>query len=314
MYSRVNYTLIGIFVILFTTAIISFAFWLGDRGADEDYRKYLLQMRESVTGLSKDSGIKMKGVDIGVVESININPKNIEEVDIVVKIKKSIPIKSDMSAIIKMYGLTGLSYIDISGGTNASPLLYSKDGEMPIIKSGLSLFSKLGTNLEDLSQKLVTILDRGEKVLSAKNIDNFSKSLESFNRVLTRALDVESQGIDTLKEAEDALREIKVSVKRISDDFHTMSGSIESLSGDFHKEIMPSMDRFREMSVSVEKMVQTFERSVVRGDYNMQKIMKPMMIDIRELSIQMEEMALELEQSPNDIFFKSTKIPRGPGE
>jgi len=314
MYSRVNYTLIGVFVIVFITATISFAFWLGNRGMKDDYTLYLLKMKESVTGLSKDSGIKMKGVDIGVVKSISINPKNIEEVDIVIKIKKIIPIKEDMVGIVKMYGLTGLSYIDISGGTNKSSILTSKDNSLPIIKSGVSLISKLGTNLEDLSIKFVNILDRGQEVLSVKNIDNFTKILDNLQKVLDKVIILEDQSIKSLKGADDTLAQIKVSTKIISDDFHLMSSNIDVLSQDLHNKITPSINKFTDMTISIDKMVTTFERSVIRGDYNMQKIMQPMMIDIRELSVQIEEMAQEFEQSPNDIFFKSSIPRKGPGE
>ena len=84
MYSKINYTLIGLFVFSFTIALIFTAFWLGNRGDQDSYKKYLLRMSESVIGLSKDSGIKMKGVNIGLVDKISINPSNIEEVDILI--------------------------------------------------------------------------------------------------------------------------------------------------------------------------------------------------------------------------------------
>lgn len=314
MYSKVNYTLIGAFVVLFVVAIISFAFWLGNRGVEDNYTLYLLRVKESVTGLSKDSGIKMKGVDIGIVKSISINPENIEEVDIIVKIQNNIPIKEDMFGIIKMYGLTGLSYIDISGGTNSSALLTAKNGSLPIIKSGVSLLSKLGNNLDEVMIKLVTLLDKSQDLLSAKNIENFSKSLDNFQKLLEKTLVLESQAIKTLKEGEDTLVVTKKSIKEFTKDFHIVSSNINLATKDIYKEIMPSINSFTNMSKSLDKMVITFEKSIIRGDYNMQRIIKPIMIDLQELSIQIEQMATEFEDSPNDILFKSTKPQKGPGE
>jgi len=314
MYSKVNYTLIGAFVVLFVVAIISFAFWLGNRGVEDNYTLYLLRVKESVTGLSKDSGIKMKGVDIGIVKSISINPDNIEEVDIIVKIKNNIPIKEDMFGIIKMYGLTGLSYIDISGGTNSSSLLIAKNGSLPIIKSGVSLLSKLGNNLDEVMIKLVTLLDKSQSLLSDKNIENFSKSLYNFQKLLEKTLVLESQAIKTLKEGEDTLVVIKKSIKEFSKDFHIVSSNINLATRDIYKEIIPSINSFTKMSRSLDKMVITFEKSVIRGDYNMQRIMKPIIIDLQELSIQIEQIATEFEESPSDILFKSTKPQKGPGE
>jgi len=311
MYSKVNYTLIGLFVLLFVSALIAFAFWLGNKGVQDNYSLYLLRMKESVTGLSKDSGVKMKGVDIGSISTITINPQNIEEVDIVLKIKNGIPIKEDMVGVIKMYGLTGLSYIEIEGGTNASKLLVAqKSQSLPQIQSGISLLSKLENKLDTLSTKFITTLERGEKLLSDKNLQSFENILVNIDKVSDKALQLEEQSITTLSQSEEAIKEFRVTMKRVSEEFHTLSSNISS---NLH-DLEPTISAVKKMSKSVDKMIITFEKSVNRGDYNMQKIMTPMMIDIRELSTQIEEVVLQLDQSPNDILFKSTKPRRGPGE
>jgi len=49
MYSKVNYTLIGIFVMLFTAGVVFFAFWLGNHSLKDQYDYYLLPMKESVS-------------------------------------------------------------------------------------------------------------------------------------------------------------------------------------------------------------------------------------------------------------------------
>ncbi len=307
MYSRVNYTAIGLFMVLFIVALISFAFWLGNKGIQENYNLYLLRMRESVTGLSKDSGIKMKGVDIGSIKSITINPKNIEEVDIVLKIKKGIPIKEDMLGIIKMYGLTGLSYIEIEGGTNASALLTSEDNSsLPQIKSGVSLMGKLQNNLGDISTELIELLKSSRVLLSKDNLEKFSSILSNIDKVSSKAIKLEDKGITTLSELDKGIVEFRASMSILTKEFGDISSSFS--------DIEPTIKAFKKMSKSIDHMVVAFEQSVDRGDYNMQKIMTPMMIDIRELSTQMEEMTSQLEQSPNDILFKSTKPRRGPGE
>ncbi|MBL0721520.1 MAG: MCE family protein, partial [Sulfurovum sp.] len=271
-------------------------------------------VKESVTGLSKDSGIKMKGVDIGIIKSISINPKNIEEIDIILKIKKSIPIKEDMFGIINMYGLTGLSYIDISGGTNSSALLISNGDSLPIIKSGISLLSKLSNNLDEVMIKFVLLLDSTHKILSNNNIENFNQSLENVKKLSDKTLILESQAIKRLEEGKSTLIIAKKSIKEFTEDFHKVSSSINLATKEIHKEIIPSIHSFTKMSRSLDKMVIIFEKSIMRGDYNMQKIVEPIVIDLRELSIQIEQMATDFEESPSDILFKSNRPRKGPGE
>ncbi len=132
MYSKVNYMLVGIFVLLFGVSMVLFAFWLANYGLKEDFSIYKLKMKESITGLSKDSSVKLRGVDIGKVSKIRINPENIEEIEIFLKIDKGVPIKEDMIASTEMFGLTGLLSINIEGGTNEAKLLEPTKDYIPI--------------------------------------------------------------------------------------------------------------------------------------------------------------------------------------
>jgi phospholipid/cholesterol/gamma-HCH transport system substrate-binding protein len=307
MYSKVNYTLIGIFVMLLTAGMIFFAFWLGNSGFKDEYDLYLLRMKESVSGLSKDSSVKLKGVDIGTVSDIRVNPKNIEEIDIILKIKKGIPIKEDMRATISMFGLTGLSFVEIEGGSNESSTLQPSEGKMPVIKAGASVLNRLETNLGTLSDKMVAVLERGEKVLSDENLQNFSALLDHSNQIAARGTGVEEKLMSTLDEAEGALREFRVS-------FAELSKHYDALAVDLHKDIKPTVKKLDKMIVSTEKLVEKIFQTVNRGDYNMQKIMQPTMNDIRELSAQIDALTRQLRHSPSDILYKSATPRRGPGE
>ena len=307
MYSKVNYTVIGIFVMLLTAGTIFFAFWLGNTGFEDEYDLYLLRMNESVSGLSKDSDVKLKGVDIGTVSDIRVNPDNIEEVDIILKIKKGIPIKEDMRGTISMFGLTGLSYVEIEGGSNEAKTLKPSAEKMPIIKAGASVLGRLESNLGLLSDKLVAVLDRGEKVLSDENLKNFSLLLDHVNQVAARGTGLEEKLTDTLDEAEITLKEFRAS-------FAQLSRHYDELAVDLHKDIKPSIRKLDKMIGSTENLIAKIFQTVNRGDYNMQKIMQPTMNDIRELSAQVDALTRQLRHSPSDLLYKSSTPRRGPGE
>jgi phospholipid/cholesterol/gamma-HCH transport system substrate-binding protein len=212
-----------------------------------------------------------------------------------------------MQGVIKMYGLTGLSYVEIEGGTNGARRLEPSHDKLPVIKAGESLMFKLENNLEVLSDKLVTVLEKGEKLLSDDNLENFGKILANIDKIAAKGTDVEDKAIAAMNEAESALKEFRVSFKKLSTKF-------DLLAGDLHDGLVPSINRFKEMADSVESVAKTIEASVNRGDYNMQKIMKPTLIDIRSLSEQMDALTDQLRESPNDLIFKSTTPRKGPGE
>ena len=74
MESKINYIIVGAFVVLFSIGIAAFVFWLEKYGAEEDYKYYKTFMSESVSGLSREASVKYRGVDVGIVETIQINP------------------------------------------------------------------------------------------------------------------------------------------------------------------------------------------------------------------------------------------------
>jgi len=307
MYSKVNYTVIGLFVMLFTAGIVFFAFWLGNTGFKDEYNLYMLHMKESVSGLSKDSDVKLKGVDVGTVSDIRVNPKDIEEVDITLKIKKGIPIKEDMRGTISMFGLTGLSYVEIEGGSNGARTLQPAEGTIPVIRSGTSLLGRVEKNFDTLSEKMTVILERGEMLLSEENLKNFSALLDHANQVAAKGTEVEDKVVSALDEAEITLKEFRASLDKLTKDFAT-------LADDLHQNIKPSLENFDKMSQSIDNLALKIDKTVSRGDYNMQKIMQPTMNDIRELSVQVNALTRQLRQSPSDILYKSSSPRRGPGE
>ena len=135
MYSRVNYTIVGIFVLLFGAGVVLFGFWLAKYGLHESYDTYKIEMKESVSGLSKDSSVKLHGVDVGHVSQIEINPKHVDTIDIYIQIKKGVVIKEDMFATTEMIGVTGLLSIEIHGGTDTAKTLHPTDDYVPVIVS-----------------------------------------------------------------------------------------------------------------------------------------------------------------------------------
>ena len=307
MYSKVNYTVIGIFVMLLTIGVTFFIFWLANTGFEDEFDYYMLRMNESVSGLSKDSDVKLKGVDVGTVSSIRVNPRNIEEIDIVLKIKKGIPIKEDMRGTISMFGLTGLSYVEIEGGSNEAKTLQPADDKMPVIKSAPSVLGKLEKNLDTLSDKLVAVLERGERLLSDENLKNFGALLDNANQIAGKGTEVEEKLVATLAEVDQTLKEFRESFSGLSEHYDT-------LAVDLHKEIKPSIQKIDKMVVSINSLTDQIFKTVDRGDYNMQKIMQPTMNDIRELSVQVDALTRQLRQSPSDILYKSSTPRRGPGE
>ncbi len=328
MESRSNYAIVGIFVLLFSAGVVLFAFWLGKYGFNDKYDYYKVYTTESVSGLSVDASVKYRGVDVGSVDKISINPKNTKEIMILLKVKKGTPVTKGMLAELKYFGLTGLAYIELTGGKAGAPLLKSKNGEIPVLKTKPSIYSRLNATLNDITSKTFTTLDRVNKLLNDKNIANISQTIENTKEVT-----------GALKDSKENIKEAIANFVKIEKNINTLSSSLQNTS----KKISSSSDAFKDMSNSIKevakqkldqlvlsinsvstqanKLIKDILDSVNEGDYNLKKISASTITQInqsiRELKLllkQSKETVEELKNSPSDLLYKKQAPNLGPGE
>jgi len=317
MYSKINYTIVGIFVLLLTAGMIWFAFWLAKFGLQKEFDYYKVQMTESVSGLSKDSTVKLHGVDIGSISAISINPKDIEKVEIVLKINKGTPIKEDMVVFTEMYGITGISYIQIDGGTNEAKTMEPTEDYMPVISTAPSWLNKTTKGLGNLTDRITLLVDKSQKLLSEKNIETLGKVFENTEKITVKAEEMEQKAINSLEEVDITLREFRASMDKINKNFTEATADFKQMQKDFSdikKVTIPTIDTLMETSTSFNRVAIKVEKSLDRGDYNLKKIFEPVLVEIEVLSQQINDLAQQLEQSPNDLLFKGRTPRRGPGE
>ena len=310
MYSKVNYAIVGLFVLLFGAGLVWFAFWLAKYGMKSEFKTYKLLMKESVSGLSKDSVVRLHGVDVGRVSEIRIDPNNIERIEVILKIKSDIPIKKDMVAHTQMLGVTGLLSIEIDGGTNNAEILKSTDDNIPVIKTDASWFSKTKNGLGNLSQNLMELTQKMQILLSKKNLTSVDKILQNTEKFTAKISNVEEKILATLDDVNITLSEYRAGMANIDNSF-------EKGVNDFHaiKEVsIPVLTQLMKTTKNFNRTTLKIERSIMRGDYNFKKILEPTLLEINILSEQINSLSKELNQSPSDLLFKSRKHRRGPGE
>jgi len=303
MYSRVNYTIVGIFVLLFGAGMVGFTFWLAKYGIQSEYHTYKLYMKESVSGLSKDSTVRLHGVDVGRVSDIRIDPENIERIEIFLKIRSDVPIKKDMVAHTEMLGITGLLAIDISGGSNEAGLLKAQGDDIPVIPTVPSWFSKTTKGIGTLAEELSDLLDRGEKILNDKNIEAFGHILENMEAFSAKA-------VYTLDDFNDSMQSYRKSIEKLSENVHTISGDFTRITD----QTVPTLKSVQKATANFNRLVLEAKKSLKRGDYNIKETFQPMLVDISILTEELTDLTRELQQNPGSMLFKSRKRRKGPGE
>ena len=318
MESKVDYTLTGLFILLLSSAIFAFAFWLGKyNDGDYAYLRYKVYLTESVAGLAPEASVKFHGVDMGKVETIRINPNSSEEVELVLKMKKETPIKIDSFATLRFYGITGLAYIEIEGGKKESPLLETSDKHMATIPTSPSLIKRLDESLSTVASKLSRSLDRADLLFSDANIHNVSQSLENL-RSLTNKIDsyqeqiklLLAQGIEVENNASRTLQSIN----------NTAQGTKQATEV-LQKKFTATLQSMEATSNQSHALINKITAKVDRGDYDLQGIAAPTLNELNDLIMQSKTLTNEMEatlqtlrHSPSDLLFKQSKPKPGPGE
>jgi phospholipid/cholesterol/gamma-HCH transport system substrate-binding protein len=165
MDDKVNYTLVGAFVLVLGIALVAGVLWLaaglGGQRAMDGYQAFI---QESVAGLNVDAPVKYMGVDVGKVSRIEIDPQHSQQVRLRFLIERGTPIKQDSLAVLKTQGLTGIAYVELSGGSAGSPPLRALvEGDLPTIPFKMSLTARL----ENVLTNLMANVDRVSNNLNA---------------------------------------------------------------------------------------------------------------------------------------------------
>lgn len=114
-------TTVGIFVFLGFALIVFMSINLGDMRVFSDSHYPLTARFNDVSGLRINAPVEMMGVQVGYVENISLDAKNMKAV-VVLKLKNEIKLTDDAIASVKTSGLIGDKYIKITPGGVGDPL------------------------------------------------------------------------------------------------------------------------------------------------------------------------------------------------
>ena len=162
-----HYFLEGLFIIGLSVAAAVFFLWLANPGHRDDVI-YRIHFAESVSGLALGDPVKFRGVDVGKVKTMGIDPADPRRVQVDVRLRKEAPVKTDTKATLKLKGITGVVFIELNGGTpNAQSLVAATpEGQIPEIASEKSGLASVIDQLPKVIEKFSAIEDQTKKVVT----------------------------------------------------------------------------------------------------------------------------------------------------
>ena len=307
MNTKFNYAIIGLFIIVLFAGLLSIFIWLSAFWDRQPYETYATHIDEAVSGLSTQNSVKFNGVNVGYVSHISLNPKDPQQVLVLMKIKKGTPITTSTVATLNTIGVTGVTYIELSLKNNQGQPLLKKPGEKyPIVRSEASLLDQLGTTLHEVTVGMRDLSASVHRILSSQNQQSFQESLVNIAK-FTQVLAKNSKEIDsTLKSTQVSMKNISIARKNFPHITQELQKTLKSV----------------QLSANQLSHASTRISSTMRSGQNMMQNISQQMVpsatetlnNLESLSANLQSLTRELQRNPSMIVRGKVPSPAGPGE
>ncbi len=229
METRTNHFLVGAFVLLLVAGLGAFIIWAVKADVDAEHTNYHVYFAGSVSGLSKVSEVRYRGVPIGTVTDIRIDPENVERVRVTLDVSGDTAIKEDSIASIEMQGITGIAIVQISGGRQSSPALQAQPGEVyPVIQSKRSSLEKLFSDTPELINRILTLVETVTRIFDDQNIEAIGGTLANAEKI-TASLAGSMAKLDAfLVDASGTAQELRATAKELRGDLAHLTANADA--------------------------------------------------------------------------------------
>jgi phospholipid/cholesterol/gamma-HCH transport system substrate-binding protein len=281
--------------------------WLGRDITVQSQTRYSVYFTESVSGLYLNAPVKYHGVVVGRVDQMALAEGDPQRVHVVLAVNEGTPIKTDTRAKLDPQGVTGVVYIELTGGTKEAPMLTRREGApYPVIESTPSLFSRLDETLTDSLQTLNALAAQIGNLLNSDNqrnvqdilanLSTFSSMLAANSQRLENTLASTEQLMLASTRAAASLPETLGKVRQTLDRWDALAGQLETAGG------------------KLEEMAVAGQRGLTNFDHRTLPEINALIGDLRALTDDLSNFAQDLQDNPRMLLFGSPKAAPGPGE
>ena len=177
MENRAHALAAGLFTLVLIAALVAAGLWF--RRDDIRFSEYLVTTTSSVTGLKIEAPVRYRGVDVGRVESIRLEPGGSGRVRILVGVNDDTPVTRGTYAQLGYQGVTGLAFVSLDDDGSSSEPLKAQGGEPPRIELRPSIFDSgmdLVATAKELSVRMSELLNEENRKLLTRTLAGFDQA------------------------------------------------------------------------------------------------------------------------------------------
>lgn len=315
--TKAEKTRLGAFLLVTISALVLFSLWLVMERFVKETRIYHTEFSESVDGLVVGAEVRMSGVKVGRITSLNVHPTQVGVAVVYFEVGSDVPVKTDMTAVLSGgLNITGLKTVALSGGSDSAAVL--ENGSL--IPSGSSQVQRITGQAEAIVRKVEEGVNRMIQLLDQKNQDKAMQLVESANsaaaaaaKLMTeegpkfgklagsseRSMRELTQFLKTANKIIVDLEKQKVASKigGILEDTKSISQTLKAETQDL---------KLKESIQSFNKLVASLNRTLVRSQDNIDRGMK----SFKETAENMEDFSRQIKENPSLLLRTEEKSER----
>ena len=306
METKASHLWVGAFTLAAVIAGLLFMLWASKSMSEASWNEFEVVFTGAVTGLSEGGAVRFNGIPVGTVRQLSIDPKDPSRVVAQIRVARETPVKTDTTAQLRLSGMTGITFILLTGGAVDSPPLTQRGpGGLPRIVADTSALEALVAASEGIAAKTNTAVERVLEFLSednARNIGQTLENLEAFTGSIADQRESMERLMVQLEQASAGLIELMQSANQLAG---RATESVDRIDETF-TDVLPAL------SADLQTAAQAMSSSLARADRIMAENEAALAAFGTEGLSQLGPTLLELRILVRDLSRLSTRFERNP--
>ncbi|MDR1350555.1 MAG: MlaD family protein [Zoogloeaceae bacterium] len=294
MENRAHALLAGLFTLLLLAATLAAFYAFGERHVET--REFVLVTQQNVGGLNLQAQVLYRGIRVGKVQSIQLDPLDARNILIHVEVETFVPLNNATTARLAYQGITGLAHVLLEDGATQAESQPLTDS-LPRVQMQPSFLDRLEDSLPVILAETRAFLVNANALLDTQNRQRLKQTLAHLESASQR-MDAAFSRMQTMFSEENA---------------HSLSAAVRAtpLLMEDARRLVASMDQVAQRA---EKLLRDEGAMEVRPEEALIPKIRTTAHDLSLAARRFERVLDTLDRSPQNLIFGAQPATPGPGE
>src|SRR5277367_3080147 len=276
---------------------------------------------KSAGGLVPGAVVRYAGMKAGKVDTVRVDPNDSTRIEIDLRVRPDIPVKTDSVAKITTLGPLSDNYVEIGAGTKGAPLAPSGSELKSVETIGIGDLGDIIGNLtpvatqvmQNLNQRLTELqvtIARVNDLLNDKNRENVGGSLNNLNAMLADSRPKVSASLANIQVASAKLVPLLDNLKVTMNQANDTLSHVDSVVLENRQDIRAIVIKLKETMITASSLIEQLKSTTDLNSDNIDQII----VNIRETTENMKQLTDALKANPSELIRGNRVKDRKPGQ